>query len=295
MTAFDLVPLAARIEAVVPESADTRTFVLRPEPAAPMFDRATPGQFAMLSVFGHGEAAFTFSGLPGAGGAAGSVMLTIRRMGDLTGALFALDIGAMVGLRGPYGRGFPFDDDVPTIYVGGGCGLTPLRAAILRDVARGRGPRAVVYGAADADARIHRGDLAGWARDPDVYLVDCVENPSPGWLGRVGTVTSFLEEAVERIGARRAAVCGPPGMLPIVGERLCRAGIDAGSIHLAVERYMKCGTGRCGHCYVGHRYVCTDGPVFSLAELRTLPEAFAPPREGWSASGSMLCPVDDAR
>jgi NAD(P)H-flavin reductase len=289
MTPLDLVPHPATIESIAPESADTRTFVLRPEPSVAAFDRATPGQFAMLSVFGHGEAAFTFSGLPGAGGTTGAVVLTVRRMGELTGALFALDVGASVGLRGPFGRGFPFDGDVPTIYVGGGCGLTPLRAAILRDVATRRVPRAVVYGAADPDARIHRGDLAAWSCDPDTYLVDSVQNPCAGWRGRVGLVTSFLEEAVDRIGARRAAVCGPAEMLPLVGERLCRAGLDPGRIHLALERYMKCGTGHCGHCYVDHRYVCTNGPVFSLAELRTLPEAFVPAREAWSAGDAALC------
>lgn len=283
MTASDLVPHLATIDAIVSESADTRTFVLRPESAAAAFDRATPGQFAMLSVFGHGEAAFTFSGLPSAGGTPGRVVLTVRRMGALTGRLFALDVGATVGLRGPYGRGFPFDDDVPTLYVGGGCGLTPLRAAILRDVATQRGPRAVVYGTTEPDERIHRDDLAAWGRDPRMFLVDCVENPCPGWRGQVGAVTSFIDEAVGRVGARRAAVCGPAGMLAIVGARLCRAGLEADAIFLAVERYMKCGTGHCGHCYVDHRYVCTDGPVFSLTELRALPEAFMP------ASDAILC------
>lgn len=289
MTPSTWLPHTATVASIVAESPDTRTFVLRTDPVTPAFDRAAPGQFVMLSVFGHGEAAFTFSGLPGFGGAAGTVVLTVRRMGRLTGALFALDIGATVGLRGPFGRGFPFDDDVPTIYVAGGCGLTPLRAAILRDVATGRAPRAVVYGAADPDARIHRDDLAAWSRDPDTFLVDCVENPCAGWRGRVGTVTSFVDEAVARIGARRAAVCGPPAMLPVVAERLCRAGIEAAAVHVAIERYMKCGTGHCGHCYVDGRYVCIDGPVFSLAELRTLPAAFAPARGVGSATDVALC------
>lgn len=292
MTVLDVVPHPATIEAIVPESADTRTFVLRPNRAVPAFDRATPGQFAMLSVFGHGEAAFTFAGLPGAGGATGTVVLTVRRIGRLTAALFALDIGATVGLRGPFGRGFPFDDDVPTIYVGGGCGLTPLRAAILRDVALRRGRRAVVYGAADPDVRIHRADLASWSRDPDTYLVDCLENPCPGWRGRVGPVTSFLDEAVERVGARRAAVCGPAAMLPVVAERLARCGIDPGAIHLAMERYMKCGTGHCGHCYIDHRYVCADGPVFPLTELRALGDAFAPAPGARGAAAPGLCAVE---
>jgi NAD(P)H-flavin reductase len=135
MTAHDFLPHPARIAEVVPESADTSTFVLKLAPAVPALDAARPGQFVMLSVFGHGEAAFTLSALPGAGGARGTAVLTVRRMGDLTTALFALAPGALVGLRGPFGRGFPDDRERPTVYVAGGCGLSPLRAAIARHIA----------------------------------------------------------------------------------------------------------------------------------------------------------------
>jgi len=180
-----------------------------------------------------------------------------------------------VGLRGPYGRGFPPHGDQPIVYVAGGCGLAPLRAAIARDVALPGRRLAVVYGARDADARIHRADLAVWGRTPGVALLECVERPSPDWRGHVGSVLDLVDEAVAGVGARRAAVCGPPAMLPVVAERLCRLGLEASDVHLAIERYMKCGTGHCGHCYVNHRYVCTDGPVFSFAELQALPDAFS--------------------
>jgi sulfhydrogenase subunit gamma (sulfur reductase) len=87
-------------------------------------------------------------------------------------------------------------------------------------------------------------------------------------------VSDYVGEAVAAIGARRAAICGPPAMLRATADVLCHAGLGAEAIYLALERLMKCGTGRCGHCYVNHRYVCTDGPVFSLAELRRLPDTF---------------------
>lgn len=276
MTVRDLLPHAARIAEVVPESADTRTFILKLDAPVSALDAAKPGQFVMLSVFGHGEAAFTLSALPGAGAARGTAVLTVRRVGALTGALFGLAPGAMVGLRGPFGRSFPDDPAPPTVYVAGGCGLAPLRAAITLHIAtRPAGtPLAIVYGAREPEARIHRAALAAWERAPDVHLIECVERAGPGWRGRVGVVLDFIDDAVGLAGARRAAVCGPPIMLPLVAERLCRLGLDAADIHLAIERYMKCGTGHCGHCYVNHRYVCTDGPVFSFAELRKLPDTF---------------------
>jgi NAD(P)H-flavin reductase len=282
----DLLPHAAYVAEVVPESADSRTFVLRLVPPVPAFDAAQPGQFVMLSVFGHGEAAFTLSALPGAGAAPGTVVLTVRQVGALTGALFRLAAGAMVGVRGPFGRGFPIDPARPAVYVAGGCGLSPLRAAVTRHVAtRPPGtPLAIVYGARDPEARIHRADLAAWGRAADVHVIECVERTAPGWSGRVGLVSNYVGEAVLRAGACRAAVCGPPVMLPLIAERLCRLGLEPASIHLAIERYMKCGTGQCGHCYVNHCYVCTDGPVFSFAELRQLPDAFA----GVGGSGNRL-------
>lgn len=272
----DVLPHAARIAEIVAESADTRTFVLALDRPSAALDAAKPGQFVMLSVFGHGEAAFTLSALPDEGASRGTAVLTVRRVGELTGALFELAPGALVGLRGPFGRGFPDDPACPTLYVAGGCGLSPLKAAITRQISTRppATPLAIVYGVREPEGRIHREALATWERVPHVDLIECVEHAGADWLGRVGSVLDCLDEAVALIGARRAAVCGPPVMLPLVARRLCRLGLAAGHVHLAVERYMKCGTGHCGHCYVNHRYVCTDGPVFSFAELRELSDAF---------------------
>lgn len=274
---MSFLPHPARILEVVPESCDTRTFVLGLEPPVPALDAATPGQFVMLSLLGHGEAAFTLSALPGAGAARGTAVVTVRRVGSLTEALFARAPGARVGLRGPFGRGFPDAPACATLYVAGGCGLSPLKAAIERQLAtRPAGTHvAIVYGARTTGTRIHRAALARWQATAGVHLVECVELAGPDWEGRRGVVTRHLEEALAlNGGVRRAAVCGPPSMLLHVAERLCDLGLDAADVHLAIERYMKCGTGVCGHCYVNHRYVCTDGPVFPYAGLRELPEAF---------------------
>jgi NAD(P)H-flavin reductase len=107
-----------------------------------------------------------------------------------------------------------------------------------------------------------------------VAVIECVELATPGWNGRTGVVVDFLDEALAASGARRAALCGPPIMLHRAAEALCRRGLAPHDVHIALERYMKCGVGRCGHCYVDGCYVCTDGPVFSYAELLRLPDAF---------------------
>jgi NAD(P)H-flavin reductase len=210
------------------------------------------------------------------------VTLTVRRVGSLTWALFACEVGSRVGVRGPFGRGFPVEGgERPTVYVAGGCGLAPLQSAIEHQLAarqsdpRGAGtPIAIVYGARTPATRILRAALAGWRALPNVTLIECVERADGEWDGRVGAVVDFVAEAVQAVGAERAALCGPPAMLAAVAARLAAAGLAPAAIHVALERYMKCGTGQCGHCYVNDRYLCTDGPVFSLAELAGLPEAW---------------------
>ena len=286
---FSFLPQRARIAEVIPESADTRTFILQLDPRAPDFDAARPGQFVILSILGHGEAAFTLSRLARAGAAPGTVVLTIRQVGVLTSALFALPRGATVGVRGPFGRGFADDPACPTIYVAGGSGLAPLKAAIdVHIVTRPAGtPLAIVSGTRDAETRILRAALASWERASNVHLIECVERPALDWRGRVGVVSDYVGEAIAAVGARRAAVCGPPAMLLVTADQLCRAGLKPEAIYLALERYMKCGTGQCGHCYVNHRYVCTDGPVFSLAELRRLPDAFGAVERAGSPPGAL--------
>jgi NAD(P)H-flavin reductase len=272
------VPRLARIIGIVDESDDTRTFVLRPEPAYAPLATAVPGQFIMLSVWGHGEAAFSLSRLARRGDPLQAIEVTVRRVGELTTALFALPLGATIGVRGPFGNGFPLDAaSVPTVYVAGGCGLSPLKAAIDWQLTRRPPgtPLAIVYGAREPQSQIHTTALERWRATANVRLIECVEHADRTWKGREGTVADYIAEAVTAVGTRRAAVCGPPAMLVAAAEHLRGAGVDPRAIFIAVERYMKCGVGQCGHCYIGHRYVCTDGPVFAYAELAELaPDAF---------------------
>ena len=205
-------------------------------------------------------------------------MLTVRRVGHLTTALFALAPGARVGLRGPFGRGFP--DDAPGTPDGvRGRRLRPRRRSRPRSTcsspsARRARPVAIVYGAREPATRIHRAALAAWAALPDVHLVECVEHPDR-CLARRDRRGSGLRcrRGRQRSGRTRACICGPAAMMGASARQLASAGLAPEAIHLALERRMHCGVGECGHCYVNHRYVCTDGPVFTLAELRGLTDA----------------------
>jgi NAD(P)H-flavin reductase len=275
--ALEMVPYSATIVAMHDECVDTRTFVLRLAAPVAALDAALPGQFVMLSLLGYGEAPFTLAALPRDGAAPATVTVTVRRVGALTWALFACEVGDRVGVRGPFGRGFPVERvDHPTLYVAGGCGLAPLRSAIEHQLRRRpSGTRlAVAYGARTPETRILRASLARWRSEPDVVVAEVVERASRDGE-RVGRVVDVLDECVAAIAPRRAFLCGPPAMLRAASARLVAAGLAPDAVFIALERYMKCGTGRCGHCYVNDRYVCTDGPVFALAELECLSDAFA--------------------
>lgn len=273
------VPTPAEVTAVVAESSDTRTFVIEPRKENSQLASARPGQFVMLSLPGHGEAAFTLASAAGVRVGESRIALTIRRVGRLTTALFALQPGALVGLRGPFGRGFPdWPPDASLLFAAGGCGLVPLTAAIeerISDSGR-RGAVTILFGARDPASRIHRDSLERWRNASNVALLEAVEQGASGWTGRVGHVGDLLDEALKAERPDFAAVCGPPTMMSLVARRLHgKAALDPSSISLAVERQMKCALGTCGRCYVGSGYACRDGPVFTLADLADLDPAYA--------------------
>jgi anaerobic sulfite reductase subunit B len=270
-------PTPARITGVVRESPDTRTFALDLA-GDDAWRQPQPGQFVMLSLLGHGEAAFTVSSWSGDCDRPQRIYLTVRRVGSLTTALFDLAEGSVVGLRGPFGRGFPvWSAHAALLFVAGGCGLAPLRAAIDAHLARRHGAAAVtiVYGAREPASRILRADLERWRELPHVSLLDPVEHADSSWPGRRGAVDDALRVALAAGLPDFVAASGPPGMLSAVARRLLAGGVPATSVWFAIERQMKCAVGLCGRCYVGDRYACTDGPVFSLDELVRLDPATA--------------------
>ncbi len=261
-----MVPVPARVRRVRRELADVWTLVLEPE--APGFSFA-PGQFNMLYAFGVGEAAISISGDPDA---PETLVHTVRAVGRVSQALTRLRAGDWVGLRGPFGRGWPVDEAAGSdvILVAGGLGLAPLRPAFYRLRAqRARYGRILLLCGARSPADIlFRRELEQWRRRFDLDIEVTVDHAAHEWSGHVGVVTTLIARAAFDRRHTVAFVCGPEIMMRFAAAELEKAGVAAPSIHLSLERNMKCAVGLCGHCQFGSDFICQDGPVLPYARLR---------------------------
>ncbi|NDY41858.1 oxidoreductase [Dissulfurirhabdus thermomarina] len=268
-TANPYLPLPARIREVRPENPRVKTFVLEPADAgAEAAFSFEPGQFVMVSVPHQGEAPISISSPPGRGS---GLTLTVRRAGRLTGAMHTLGPGDTVGIRGPYGRPFPMAEleGRDLLFVAGGIGLAPLRSALLACLAaRERyGALTVLYGCRTPSDICFSRELDGWNAGEGLRCRVTVDRGDAAWQGRVGLVTTLFDEVDLRPERTSALVCGPEVMIRVVLDRLEEMGLAPETIFTTLERHMKCGIGLCGHCHHDGRLVCTDGPVFSKAEL----------------------------
>lgn len=260
-------PVPLTVREVVGETAEASTIVLADEAGA--LPAPLPGQFNMLYPFGVGEAAISLSAFE-----AGVLTHTVRSVGPVSEALRNLAAGAQVGVRGPFGRGWPMararGRDV--VFVAGGIGLAPLRPAI-RAVLAERAAFArvrVLYGARSPADRLFIDELESWKARDDVDLAVTVDYADGGWRGRVGFVTALLPHIRFDPDATIAMMCGPEAMMRAVASGLTGRGVPAGDVYLAMERNMKCAVGTCGHCQFGPVFVCKDGPVFTFAEIQEL-------------------------
>ena len=224
-----------------------------------------PGQFMMISMPHLGEAPISFSSNPDA---ADGFSLTIRNSGSLTGAVQKLQVGDIIGVRGPYGNPFPMDRlaGENLIIVAGGIGLAPLRPIIEQALSQPDkfGEITLCYGSRTADDFCFTRDFDRWRHGIDLRLT--VDQGTPQWDGRVGLVTELLGDLTMDEGDM-ALVCGPGIMIRFVIGLLQERGIPADRIFTTLERRMKCGVGICGHCHSGGRLICIDGPVFTAAEM----------------------------
>jgi sulfite reductase subunit B len=234
-----------------------------------------PGQFVEVSVLGVGEAPISITSSPSRSN--GAFELCIRRAGSVTNAIHALQAGQCVGIRGPFGRGFPFERfrGKDLLFAPGGLGLAPLRSLInevLDDRAR-YGRVSILYGARTPADLLFQDELATWAARGDVDVRVTVDRPDDSWNGNVGVITTLFKNV--QIHARNtvAIVVGPPVMYRFVLMELLGKGIAEGNIWFSFERRMKCGVGKCGHCQLHHIYTCQDGPSFSYADIKHLEEA----------------------
>jgi len=267
-------PDLANIAAIRDETADTKTFTLRfLDPARWEAFRYRPGQFAEVSVFGAGEAPFCLAS-PRQG--ADTFDITVRAVGALTDALHALAVGDTVGVRGPLGNGFPFDEvkGKDILFVAGGIGLPPLRPLIWEMLAeRASFPTiTVLYGARAPGDLVYRDDLERWRARDDMKFLVTVDAADGDWKGNVGVVGSLFSQIQLAPAQTVAFVCGPPIMIRFVTQDLLKLGLAEDSIITTLERHMRCGVGKCNHCLIGDKYVCTDGPVFTYRQVKSMME-----------------------
>ena len=269
----EYIPHPAIIESIQRESFDTKTFTLAFEDKA-LADSFNykPGQFVQVSLLGVGEAPISISSSPSRNGL---LSLTIRAMGKLTQSIHRLELGDRIYIRGPYGNSFPLEEAVgkDLYFIAGGIGLPPLRGVIksVFDRRRDFGRIKILYGAKTPDELCFKEELQAWKKMDDTELLLTVDTPHENWQGNVGVVTTLWNKTDMATSSGVAYVCGPPIMLKFVIEKLLTSGFKDENIYVTLERYMKCGIGKCGHCNIGEKFVCTDGPVFTYSQLKKFP------------------------
>ena len=233
-----------------------------------------PGSSLSSRFLGSGKPRFRSTSSPAD---KGFIEICVVNVGEVTAALHLKKEGELVGLRGPYGNGFPFDNvkgrDI--LFVGGGIGLAPLRPLIKQMFAdRDRFRKmTILYGARTPGLLCFREDLTAWAAQKDSIVLVTVDTPDEGWQGNVGVVTSLLPKVEIETQRTTAFVCGPPIMIHFVIHDLVARGFAEDAIITSMERRMECGLGKCGHCSIGTAEVCADGPVFSYGQLKELKES----------------------
>jgi NAD(P)H-flavin reductase/formate hydrogenlyase subunit 6/NADH:ubiquinone oxidoreductase subunit I len=259
-----LVPRVAEVVGVTRESADVVTLHLACDPPL----RAAPGQFTMLSIPAVGEAAISISGVRD-----DAVEQTIRDVGAVSKALTALRPGQQLGVRGPYGNGWPLDEarGRPVVAIVGGIGIAPLRGAIRRmiDHAGDYPDVRLVYGARTPEDLLFAREMLGWAGRPGFHLEITVDRADPSWRGDVGVVTRLLRRTPMPVDATYL-MCGPEIMMRFTVDTLVGAGVPAERMFASMERHMKCAAGFCGRCQYGPYFVCKDGPIFRYDALALL-------------------------
>lgn len=233
-----------------------------------------PGQFVMVSVLGVGEAPISISCGPSKDN---MLEMVVRRIGRLTQVIHSLKVGDKLGIRGPYGSGFDLNNfyGKDVLFVAGGLGLVPLRSLITPVVAEASrfGQITIISGCRNPSEELFRDQLRQWteAGVNVIRLVDGTENMP--WEHGVGLVTEPIPKLKLDPTCTVAALCGPPVMYKFVITALGAKKISFNQIFVDLERRMKCGVGKCGHCQINKIYCCQDGPVFRFSDLESLPEA----------------------
>lgn len=263
-------PISARIKDVRPMSATEKLFTIELPDGLSLNHR--PGQFVEVSVLGVGEAPISITSSPSRSN--GTFELCVRKAGDLTGVMHTLKPGQTIGVRGPFGHGFPFEGfrGKDILFAPGGLSLAPLRSLINQVLdERGKyGRVTILYGAKHPSELLFMDEVAEWSARGDVDVRVTVDRPDVNWTGHIGVITTLFPGVQVYARNTVAIVCGPPAMYRFVLMELLGKGIPEGNIWLSLERRMKCGVGKCGHCQINNVYACQSGPVFSYADIKGL-------------------------
>ncbi len=262
-------PLKAKVDKVITESPTIKTLVLIPETE---FSFKT-GEFIELTLNGYGEAPFTPSSSPLE---TKRLEVTIMKAGYVTDKIHALKPGEIVGIRGPFGRGYPIEKfyGKEIVIVGGGCGFAPIRSLLYNLMAEKEKFKKVTvcYGAKTPEECIYKPFVEQLRKTERFEVYRSVDKADEKWDETEGVVTVLLEDIKVDIKNSVAIVCGPPIMMKFGTLKLLEMGYPEGDIYLSMEKNMSCGLGKCGHCMMGKYYVCKDGPVFTYEEIKNEPD-----------------------
>jgi NAD(P)H-flavin reductase len=266
------------IREIIPETPDTTTFRLQfknPDAARAFAFRA--GQFAEYSVFGEGECTFCIASSPTR---MDYIECSFKQAGKVTTAMRRMNVGDILGLRGPYGNFFPVEEmkGKNVVFIAGGIGLAPVRCVIwnVLDLREHFGDISIIYGARSVGDLVYKRELEEWKGMSGVRTVVTVDpgGETPDWNGEVGFVPTIVEKVAPAGANTVAIVCGPPIMIKYTLPVLLKLGFAEENIITTLENRMKCGCGKCGRCNIGSVYVCKDGPVFTYAQMRELPDEY---------------------
>lgn len=261
-------PIETEVLEVIPETPTIKTIKLKPKEEISF----RTGQFIELTIPGVGEAPFTPSSRP----SEKEIMeVTVMKVGKVTEHIHQLNRGDIVGLRGPFGRGYPLEEfkGKEILVVGGGCGFAPLRSLMysLFDMRKDLNKLLFRGGCRNPKELVYRNETEHWAERDDLDLRLTVDEGDSSWKGHVGLVTTILDKLDMDCKSGIAVVCGPPIMMKFATQKLLDLGFGEGNILLSMEKNMSCGIGKCGHCRLGPYYACKDGPVFQYSKIKNLP------------------------
>lgn len=273
-------PYPVRIDKIVIETEDRNLksfkFVFLNTDDRKAFDY-TPGQFAQLSVTGKGEIPIGIASSPTEGD---HLLFTVNKMGLVTTALHNLSEGDIMGVRGPLGNSYPFDKmkGKDVVIIGGGYAFTTLRSTMVYMLDEKNradfGKITLIYGARTPGMLLYKDTLEEWSKRDDISYNVTVDREAPGWKGIVGFVPAVTEKVAPSPNNAIAIICGPPIMIKFTLPVMTKLGFTQEQTVTSLENRMKCGIGICGRCNVGPEYVCKDGPVFTMAQLKEMPQEY---------------------